>query len=145
MLKKLIIFALTFAVIGCARKSEVTYDTPLYSDAELKTKTDIVVKKGTAVTAFNFRNHNTSWGPAKSIEIKTEKGNKGYIDARKLVIGQDPANSVFTWGYRKDYKRFYSAKDKRYKKGLEYSTLSSLPKKKFKLETLLKDTQLDTE
>lgn len=134
-----------FVFIGCAREAEVTYDTPLYSDSDLKNKTEIMIDKGTAVTAYNYRNHNTSWKPSKSIKIRTEKGDTGYISSRKLVIGQDPSKSVYKWGYRKDYKKFYSPKDKRYKKGYEYSSLSSLPKKKIPLDKLLKDTKLDQE
>ena len=134
MTRRIVLTLLVLFAVSCAKKAEVTWDTPLYDDA--KKKTDTIIPKGTVVTAYNYRNHDTSWSARKLIHIRTEKGTTGYIDARKLVIGQDPSKSVFKWGYRKDYKPFYSPKDKkRYKKGYRYS---DEPQKKIPLDKLLK-------
>lgn len=141
LLKKLAPIALVWFVLNCAAKAEITWDTEVYSDPELKNKIG-EIKKGTAVTAYDYRNHNTSWYPRKYVKIKGPNG-EGYVSSKKLVTKQDPENSVFKWGYRKDYKYFYAPNDKRYPKGYEFSSLSALPKDKIPLEELLKDTQLD--
>ncbi|MCB1158619.1 MAG: hypothetical protein H7A25_11860 [Leptospiraceae bacterium] len=142
MIKILSIILIGLFAYNCSSKAEVTFDTALYSDKEMKNKI-ADVKKGTVVTAINYRNHNTSWAPRPYVQVKLNS-QVGYISSRKLVIGQDPAKSVFTWGWRGDYKPFYDPKDSRYNgKGKEFSNLAKLPKDKIPLEKLLEGTQLD--
>jgi hypothetical protein len=128
-------------LIHCGSKAEVTWDSAVYKDPELKEKIKDI-KKGTLVDALDFKNH--AWGVRDSIRIKTDDGTVGFITPSHVVVGQDPAKSVFKWGYRKEYKKFYDPKNKKhYKEGYEYPDYASLPKEKVSLDELLKDTKLD--
>ena len=140
--KKLAPLAVLWFAFNCAAKAEVTWDTALFSDAEMKTQIG-EIKKGTVVTAYDYRNHNASWAPRASIKVKAPNA-EGYISSKKLVVKQDPEASVYKWGYRKDYKYFYAPDNKRYK-SYEYSSLAGLPKDKIPLEKLLEGTTLDKE
>ena len=77
-------------------------------------------------------------------EIKAE-GKVGYISPSIAVVGQDPKNSVYKWGYKKDYKYFYDPNDKKhFDKGYEFKHLANLPKDRIPLDELLKDAKLET-
>lgn len=125
--------------INCYRRAEVTSDTTLYSSPGLEESAKVTeLKKGTSVLASEFRNH--TMYAKKAIKVKTEDGKSGYVAPTAVVVGQDAERSVFKTGYRKDYERFYKASDKaHYKKGLEYESLSKLPKDKIPLEELVKE------
>ena len=94
-----IIFILTF--IACGKKAEVTWDSALYSDPELTQKI-ADVKKGTVGVASEYRNH--KWVAKQSIAISID-GKDGYISPKYVVVGQNPAKSVFVWGYSDKYKK----------------------------------------
>lgn len=134
-MKKNLILLLCLVSIYCGKNSEVTWNTELYSDADLTTKI-MDVKKGTVGTASEYRNH--KWNQKKSIKIMID-GKEGYISPKYVVIGQDPEKSVFKWGYNTKYKKFYEATDKKhYKEGYVYPSLDTLPKDKIPLDDLLK-------
>lgn len=140
-MKKIIVLVLGLTFLAnCSKKAEITHDTAMFSEPELKTEV-LQLKKGTLVDAMEYRNH--KWNVRDSIKIKYE-GKVGFISPSKAVVGQDPARSVFTWGYRKDYKPFYDPNDKtRYKNGAVGSFVEKLPKEKIPLQDLLKDTELE--
>ncbi len=64
---------------------------------------------GTVVKVYDYRNH--YYVSKGLVRIKTEK-NEGWVSPTCLVVGQNPDNSVFKWGYRKDYKPFYDSEDR---------------------------------
>lgn len=137
---KKILFTLCCLVLlnSCSKKAEVTHDSALYSEPELKTEV-VKIKKGTVVEALDYRNH--QWNVRDSIKIKYD-GKVGYISPSNVVIEQDPNRSVFKWGHRPDYKPFYDPNDKtRYKNGALIPFVEKLPKEKIPLEELLKDTK----
>ncbi len=136
-MKKIIIITFILAFVSCGKKAEVTWDSALYSDAELKNKI-VDVKKGTVGVASGYRNH--KWVAKESIHISID-GKEGYISPKHVVIGQSPAKSVFVWGYSDKYKKFFDPKDKKhYKEGYEFPDLAKLPKDKLPLDTLVKDS-----
>ncbi len=140
IMKKIIIVLGIIFLLNCSKKAEITHDTSMYSEPELKTPI-LQLKKGTVVDALEFRNH--KWNVRDSIKIKYE-GKVGYISPSKAVIDQDPSRSVFTWGHRSDYKPYYDPNDKsRYKSGAVSSFVEKLPKEKIPLENLLKDEKLE--
>ncbi len=142
-MKKIIgLLFISLAIFNCSKRAEVTWDTSLYAEPELKTEI-LKIKKGSVVDALEFRNH--EWNVKESIKVKFE-GKTGYIPSSKAVVGQNPEKSVFKWGYRKDYKKFYDPNDKKhYKSGYTFGNLDKLPKEKIPLEELLKDTQVEEE
>jgi hypothetical protein len=132
---KKLIFLIFVLIINCGKKSEITWDTSLYSDAELTQKI-MDIKKGTVGIASEYRNH--QWNQKKSIKMVVD-GKEGYISPKYVVIGQDPEKSVYKWGYSPKYKKFYESTDKKhYKEGYVYKPLESLSKEKIPLEELLK-------
>ena len=136
-MKKILYLIFVLAFISCGKKAEITWDTTLYSDADLTQKvTDL--KKGTVVAASGYRNH--GWVSKKSISISVD-GKEGFVSPKHVVIGQNPAKSVFTWGYSDKYKKFFDPKDKKhYKEGYEFPDLAKLPKDKLPLDALVKDS-----
>lgn len=140
-MKNILLFTFCCAlVISCSKKAEVTHDSALYSEPELKTEV-VKIKKGTVVEALEYRNH--KWNVRDSIKIKYD-GKVGYISPSNVVIDQDPNRSVFKWGHRPEYKPFYDPNDKtRYKNGALNPFVEKLPKDKIPLDELLKDTQLE--
>lgn len=134
------IFLIAF-LVSCSKKSEVTgTKAGLFSDIELKNKIEDV-KQGTIIDAVDYKNHN--WNRKTAIKVRVN-GKEGYMDPGQVVVGQDPENSVFKWGYRSDYKRFYDTKDKsHYKYGTDFPQLTTLPKDKIPLDELLKNSNLE--
>ncbi|HMV42802.1 MAG TPA: hypothetical protein PK079_07600 [Leptospiraceae bacterium] len=139
-MKKLTYILIVLAFISCGKKAEVTWDSALYSDPELTQKiTD--VKKGTVGIATGYRNH--KWVAKQSIHMNID-GKEGYISPKHVVIGQNPAKSVFVWGYSEKYKKFFDPKDKKhYKDGYEFPDLAKLPKEKLPLDELVKDSVVE--
>ena len=136
-MKKLAYLIFVLAFLNCGKKAEITWDTTLYSDAELTQKV-ADLKKGTIVAASGYRNH--GWVAKKSISISVD-GKEGFVSPKHVVIGQNPAKSVFTWGYSEKYKKFFDPKDKKhYKEGYEFPDLAKLPKDKLPLDALVKDS-----
>ncbi|EMK00914.1 hypothetical protein AB3N61_12405 [Leptospira sp. WS58.C1] len=105
---------------------------------------------GTVVKVYDYRNH--YYIAKKLVRIKTEK-NEGWVDPVCLVVSQNPEDSVFTWGYRSDYKPFLDREDRdryNYKNdpnagpdakgksadGFEYDIYRNLPKDKVPLADL---------
>lgn len=136
-MKKTLYLICVLAFLNCGKKAEITWDTTLYSDADLTQKvTDL--KKGTVVAASGYRNH--QWVAKKSIAVLVD-GKEGFVSPKHVVIGQNPAKSVFTWGYSEKYKNFFDPKDKKhYKDGYEFPDLAKLPKDKLPLDSLVKDS-----
>lgn len=97
----------------------------------------VIVSKlpiGTVVRVYDYRNH--SIHPKPSVRIKTDK-TEGWVSPTCLVVNQNPENSVFAWGYRKDYKYFYEPADlDHYSKGYEFEVYKNLPKEKIPLAEL---------
>ncbi|EPG64450.1 Lsa16 family lipoprotein adhesin [Leptospira wolffii] len=98
---------------------------------------------GTVVKVYDYRNH---YYIAKNlVRIKTDK-NEGWVNPVCLVVNQDPANSVFKWGYRKDYKHFYDPEDRDHYNektppsasadGYEFDMYKNLSKDRISLEEL---------
>jgi hypothetical protein len=139
-MKKTLYMICVLALISCGKKAEITWDTALYSDAELTQKI-ADVKKGTVGIASGYRNH--KWVPKNSIAINID-GKDGFVSPKYVVIGQNPAKSVFTWGYSEKYKKFFDPKDKKhYKDGYEFPDLAKLPKDKLPLDALVKDSVVE--
>jgi|JI8StandDraft_1071087.scaffolds.fasta_scaffold03536_5 hypothetical protein len=139
-MKKIILVTFILAFISCGKKAEVTWDSALYSDAEL-TKKIADVKKGTVGTASGYRNH--KWVAKESIHISID-GKEGYISPKYVVVGQNPAKSVYVWGYSDKYKHFFDPKDKaHYKEGYDFPDLAKLPKEKHSLDSLVKDSVIE--
>ncbi|MCB1140792.1 MAG: hypothetical protein H7A24_07440 [Leptospiraceae bacterium] len=136
-----LVFLSLIFLVQCSKKAEITHDGGLFSDPELTTKV-MDLKKGTIVDALEYRHH--GWSVRHSIKIKAE-GKVGYISPSIAVVGQDPKNSVYKWGYKKDYKYFYDPNDKKhFDKGYEFKHLANLPKDRIPLDELLKDAKLET-
>ncbi|TGJ98982.1 hypothetical protein EHQ53_10635 [Leptospira langatensis] len=113
----------------------------------------VVIEKvaiGTVVKVYDYRNH---YYVAKNlVRVKTEK-NEGWINPSCLVVGQDPADSVFKWAYRSDYKPFFDKEDRDHynhkdpdkveegskttsANGYEFDSYKNLPKDKVPLADL---------
>lgn len=139
---KVLIFIILFPLIlNCGKKSEITWDTKVYSEPSLNSKIVGELKKGDVVEPSEYLNHARL--QKDFIRIKTDKL-EGFVSPKSVVIGQDPANSVFKWGYRKDYENFYNPIDKKhYPQGNEWPDLKSLSKEKISLEVLVKDEKLE--
>lgn len=136
-MKKIIYILIVLTFVACGKKAEVTWDSAIYSDPELKQKI-ADVKKGTVGVATGYRNH--KWVAKESIHISID-GKDGFISPKDVVIGQNPAKSVFVWGYSDKYKKFFDPKDKKhYKDGYEFPDLAKLPKEKLPLDELVKDS-----
>ena len=132
----LIAVATLMIACGGSAITEVTHATGLYSEADYKSTVLADLKKGTVVKALEYRNHKlTSVREFIKVEFN---GKTGYIPSGSAVVGQDPENSVFLTGYKKDYEPFYSAKNKKYKGMYEYGNTAKLPKDKVPLDQLLK-------
>ena len=135
ILTALVITAL-FIQCGGSTITEVTHATGLYAEADAKSTVLANLPKGTVVKAIEYRNHKLA---TQREFIKVEfDGKTGYIPSQSAVVGQNPENSVFLTGYKKDYEPFYSPKDKKYKNMYEYAPAANLPKEKIPLDTLLK-------
>ena len=131
-----LVFAALFVQCGGSMVTEVTHATGLYAEADAKSKIIADLPKGTVVKAIEYRNHKVA---TQREFIKVEfNGKTGYIPSKSAVVGQNPENSVFLTGYKKDYEPFYSPKDKKYKNMYEYAPAAKLPKEKIPLDTLLK-------
>ena len=95
MIKILSIILIGLFAYNCSSKAEVTFDTALYSDKEMKNKI-ADDKKGTVVTAINYRNHNTSWAPRPYVQVKLNS-QVGYISSRKLFPCSKPGRHWRNW------------------------------------------------
>ena len=130
-MKRIYLLLLIFCLVACGKKSEVTWDTALYSDPDLTNKL-IDVKKGTVGIAAEYKNH--AWNTKHSIKMIID-GKEGYISPKYVVIGQDPEKSVYKSGYKTNYKYFYDPKDKKhYRDGYVYPSLDKLPKDKINID-----------
>jgi len=130
---------MTGIALSCSSKSEVTHeDATVYAEPDLNSKVIDKLKKGTVVEISGNRNH--SWYLKEFIKIRSGK-TEGYISPKLIVVNQDPENSVFTWGKRKDYENFYAPADKKhYKDGYEFPDRKALSKEKIPLDELLIST-----
>ncbi|NBU96669.1 MAG: hypothetical protein EBS19_00425 [Spirochaetia bacterium] len=134
----IIILSILF-LTNCSKKAHITWDTKLFSDEKLEQEIG-EIKKGTIVDALDYRHH--GWSVRGSIKIQHE-GKVGYISPRAAVIDQDPNNSVYTWGHRKDYKYFYDPNDKEhFPKGFEHPAVKNLSKEKIPLEKIMENVTI---
>ena len=138
LVKNITIIALIALFVACSgsKIAEVTHATGLYAEADYKATVLADLKKGTVIKALEFRNHKVA---TQREFIKVEfNGKTGFIPSKSAVVGQDPENSVFLTGYKKDYNPFYAAKDKKYKGMYEFGNTAKMPKEKVALDELLK-------
>jgi len=158
-MKKIGLLLFIFIIINCSDKAHITWDTELYPNEfrveqnfsmvdendgmKEKDKIQIIpaqtpiatLKKGDIVTALDYRWH--GWSVRNSIKVQTGDGKIGWISARSAVIGQDPKNSVYTWGSRPDYKYFYDPNDKEhFPKGFEHPALKNLSKERIPFDKI---------
>ncbi|MBE7411643.1 MAG: SH3 domain-containing protein [Leptospiraceae bacterium] len=142
LLKK--IFALSivsFFIFNCGTKAEITWNTKVYAEPNINSKVVGELKKGDIVTPSDYLNHERL--QKEFIKVKNSKI-EGYVSPKFVVINQLPENSVFTWGYKKDYKHFYDPNDKKhYPQGYEWPNLKAISKEKISLDELLKGEKLD--
>ena len=125
-------------IANCSAKkiTEVTHATQLLAEPKVGAKVMAELPKGTVVMAMEYRNHKIHM---QREFIKVEyKGKEGYISPKTAVVGQDPSDSVYLTGYKKDYEPFYSPKDKKYKKMYHYAPAEKMANEKVPLEELLK-------
>ena len=116
-------------------KNEIKVKIPIYSKPNKQSKVSGYLSPESKVRVYNYKTNNI-FKLKKFIQVKTNN-QEGWISTSCIIVGQDPENSVYKVGYKKDYKYFYNPNDKKhYPKG--YKRSENKMKTKLSLSQLLK-------